>query len=159
MHHRWVAQQQEGSSAEPGTGKRAVFRVPAIATLGVLFLAVCMTPVAGSSIWLLFLYLIPITLLVWLLRTRTVATVDGLTVRTVFSTRVLPWSTLRGLALTDRAKVRAVLSEGGEVTLPAVRTRHLPVLSLVSGGRVKDPSGVLDAQTESSADDSPATEQ
>ena len=30
--------------------------------------------------------------------------------------------------------------------LPGVRTRHLPVLSLVSEGLVADPSGVLDAE-------------
>ena len=35
--------------------------------------------------------------------------------------------------------VRAVLGDGTEVVLPAVRARDLPLLAAVSGGRIDDP--------------------
>ncbi|HET6705765.1 MAG TPA: PH domain-containing protein, partial [Amycolatopsis sp.] len=41
---------------------------------------------------------------------------------------------------------QAVLQDDTKVPLPTVRTRHLPVLSLVSEGLVADPSGVLAAE-------------
>lgn len=128
--------------------------------LSVIILLFCVTPAAFALPGLQVLYLIPIGVTVWVMRTRTTATAEGLTVRTVFNTRTLPWSALRGLAITPKAKVQAVLADGGKVALPAVRARHLPVLSLVSGGRVADPSGVLaeeGAQEGATAADGPET--
>ncbi|GAB3477947.1 PH domain-containing protein [Amycolatopsis cihanbeyliensis] len=126
------------------TGRKAILRVPGIATLAVALLTVCVTPAAFALPGLQALYLVPIALFVWILRTRTVADARGLTVRTVFGTRELPWSRLKGLSLTKRGKVRAVTTDGEEVALPTVRTRHLPVLSLVSEGRVGDPTGLTE---------------
>jgi len=57
----------------------------------------------------------------------------------VLTKRALPWSSLKGLRLTKRAEVRAVLTDDTEVALPAVRTRHLSALALISGGRLDDP--------------------
>lgn len=131
-----------------------MFRIPGIALLSVVILLFCVTPAAFALPGLQVLYLLPLGVTVWVIRTRTVATRDGLTVRTVFGRKELPWAALRGLAITKRSKVRAVLADGGEVRLPAVRTRHLPVLSLVSEGRLPDPSGVLaDDGTDSGAGD------
>jgi hypothetical protein len=96
------------------------------------------------------IYVFPLGLLVFVLRTRTVADSTGLTVRTMFGHRELPWSALKGLALTDKSKVRAVLTDDSQITLPTVRTRHLPVLSLVSGGRLEDPSGLTTESTDDS---------
>ncbi|PXY28311.1 hypothetical protein BAY60_11105 [Prauserella muralis] len=127
----------------PAEGRRAVFRVPGTALLTIIILLFCITPAAFALPGLQALYLIPIGLTVWIIRTRTTATREGLTVRTMFGTRELPWEALSGLAITPKSKVQAVLADGGKVTLPTVRTRHLPVLSLVSEGRVPDPSGVL----------------
>ncbi|MBN6033727.1 PH domain-containing protein [Amycolatopsis sp. 195334CR] len=125
------------------TAPKAIFRVPGTAILAVLFLAVCVTPVAFTLPGLQVLYLVPLALGAWVLRTRTTADGDGLTVRTVFGKRVLPWASMKGLSLTEKSKVVAVLGDDTRVALPAVRTRHLPVLSLVSGGRLDDPSGQL----------------
>lgn len=126
-------------------GRKAVFRVPLITLLAVVFLAVCMIPAAFADVpGLWVMYVIPIALFVFVLRTRTVASTQGLSVRTVFGHREMPWSELKGLAITDKAKVRAVLTDGSEVPLPSVRTRHLPVISLVSEGRMRDPSGLTD---------------
>src|SRR5690348_2674197 len=100
----------------------------------------CLAPTAFADVpGLWVLYVVPLALIVFVVRTRTVATARGLSVRTMFGHRELPWETLKGLAITDRAKVRAVLADDTQVPLPTVRTRHLPVISLVSEGRLKDP--------------------
>lgn len=117
---------------------RLVFRVPMIAVLAALLLALCATPFAFGAPGLYAIYLVPIAVIVWVLRTRTIADGEGLAVRRLFGSRTLPWSSLKGLRL-KRAEVRAVLSDDSEVALPAVRPRHLSALALVSGGRLDDP--------------------
>ncbi|WP_232376274.1 PH domain-containing protein [Amycolatopsis aidingensis] len=139
------------------TGRQAILRIPGIATLAVAVLTVCVTPAAFAVPGLQALYLVPIALFVWILRTRTVADARGLTVRTVFGQRELPWSELKGLSLSKRGKVSAVTTAGEEVALPTVRTRHLPVLSLVSEGRVGDPTGLTEDMDTTS--ESPSTGQ
>ena len=42
------------------------------------------------------------------------------------------------LMVASRNVVHAVLTDGGEITLPAVHTRDLHQLSVASGGRVPD---------------------
>src|SRR5207249_729943 len=85
------------------------------------------------------IFAVPLGLIVWIVRYRTTADADGLTVRRALTKRALPWSSLKGLRLTKRAGIRAVLKDDTEVPLPAVRTRHLPALALISGGRLDDP--------------------
>lgn len=136
---------------QPGRGRKAIFTTPRTALLAIAFLVLCMTPAAlGEVPWLAILYVVPLALLVFVLRTRTVADENGLTVRTMLGRRELPWSALKGLALTDNAKVRAVLTDGSQITLPTVRTRHLPVLSVVSAGRLDDPTGLTTESTDDS---------
>ncbi|WP_370939661.1 PH domain-containing protein [Amycolatopsis sp. cg13] len=137
-----MAKKQQDQRADEG--RKAVFRIPTTAYLAIGLLTVCVTPIAlgeiGGFQWL---YVFPLALLVFVARTRTVANREGLQVRTVFGQRDLPWSSLKGLAITNKARVRAVLGDDTQVALPTVRTRHLPVLALVSEGKIKDPSGVL----------------
>ncbi|MGV9293389.1 PH domain-containing protein [Amycolatopsis sp. NPDC003676] len=137
-----MAKKQQDQRADDG--RKAVFRIPTTAYLAIGLLTVCVTPIAlgeiGGFQWL---YVFPLALLVFVARTRTVANREGLQVRTVFGQRDLPWSSLKGLAITNKARVRAVLGDDTQVALPTVRTRHLPVLALVSEGKIKDPSGVL----------------
>ncbi|MEU6642419.1 PH domain-containing protein [Saccharomonospora sp. NPDC046836] len=142
----------EPQQTQPDEGKRAIFRIPGTALLSVIILLFCVTPAAFALPGLQVLYLIPIGVTVVVIRLRTTATRNGLTVRTVFGTRELPWSALKGLAITPKSKVQAVLTDGSKVALPAVRTRHIPVLSLVSEGLIADPSGVLDAADDSGSD-------
>ncbi|TVT13340.1 PH domain-containing protein [Amycolatopsis rhizosphaerae] len=130
---------------QPEPGRKAVFRIPGTAFLAIVFLMVCLIPVSFNGVpGLWALYLVPLGLILFVVRTRTVATAQGLAIRTVFGHRDLPWEALKGLAITKRSKVRAVLGDGSQITLPTVRPRHLPVISLASGGRVKDPSGLTD---------------
>jgi hypothetical protein len=133
---------------QPNQGRKAIFRIPGISFLAIVFLMVCLIPVSFNGVpGLWALYVVPLGLALFVIRTRTVATAQGLGIRTVFGHRDLPWEALRGLAITKRAKVRAVLADGSQIPLPTVRTRHLPVLALVSEGRLKDPTGLTDSDT------------
>jgi hypothetical protein len=119
---------------------RAVFRVSPLVVLFALALAVCATPVAFGAPFLWLVYLVPLGIVVWVLRTRTVADAEGLRVRRVAGGRRVGWDAVTALRLDDRARVHAVLDGGEELALPAVRVRDLHVLALASGGRVPDPS-------------------
>lgn len=119
--------------------RAAVFRVPATALLAVALLALCVSPFALGYPVLLAIFLGPLALAVWVVRTRTYADHEGLTVHRVFGRRAIPWSQVTSLRLTERSTVRAVLDGDDEVALPAVRVRHLPLLAAVSDGRIGDP--------------------
>ncbi|HEX3783026.1 MAG TPA: PH domain-containing protein [Pseudonocardiaceae bacterium] len=121
--------------------RRLVFRVPGISQIGVFFafLSASVVALAGSKL-LLLVYLVPIGLGIWLWRSRTVVDTERIVVRRVFTSRVIDWSTLAGLRIGEHKWVRAVLADGREVLLPSVRTRHLPVLAMFSGGRLADPT-------------------
>ncbi len=144
-HHQGVPEQDTGHGQDPASGitlpSRLVFRIPGSALVSVLFLAMCSSFVAFSSPWLtLLVFLLPLGLAVWLLRTRTVVDAEKLVIRRVLTRTVLPWSAISALRVADRKWVRAVRTDGGEVVLPTVRTRHLPALALISGGRLPDPT-------------------
>lgn len=140
VHHFGVAEKEQDE------GRKAVFRIPRTSFMAIALLTICVTPIAlGEIPYLQWLYIFPIALAVFVIRTRTVATRSGLAVRTMFGHRDVPWSALKGLAITKKSRVQAVLEDDTKVPLPTVRTRHLPVLSLVSEGLVADPSGLLSA--------------
>jgi hypothetical protein len=143
VHHSRVA--DKAQQENPDEGRKAVFRVPRTSFMAIALLTICVTPIAlGEIPYLQWLYVFPIVLAVFVVRTRTIATREGLATRTMFGKRDAPWSALKGLAITKRSRVEAVLKDDTKVPLPTVRTRHLPVLSLVSEGLVADPSGLLD---------------
>jgi hypothetical protein len=145
VHHFGVA--EKAQQDKPDEGRKAVFRIPRTSFMAIALLTICVTPIAlGEIPYLQWLYLFPIALAVFVIRTRTVATREGLAIRTMFGRRDVPWSALKGLAITKKSRVQAVLKDDTKVPLPTVRTRHLPVLSLVSEGLVADPSGLLDAE-------------
>jgi len=117
-----------------------VFRTPATAVLGALLFVVTATPFAFAAPWLFLVYLVPLGAIVLVLRLRTTADTDGLVARTLFGHHKLAWSDIRALRVSERSWVRAVLDSGKEQPLPSVRTRHLPALALISGGRLDNPS-------------------
>jgi PH (Pleckstrin Homology) domain-containing protein len=114
------------------------FRLPLTTLIGVFGLTVCMTPVAFGAPGLQVLYLVPLALAVWLVRTRTVVGPETMVVYRVGGSRRINWSDLSGLRIDGRSRVWAVLHGGDEVGLPAVRARDLPVLAAISGGRLPD---------------------
>jgi hypothetical protein len=115
------------------------FRPPLTGLIAVFGLTVCVTPVAFGAPGLQLLYLLPLGILVWLLRTRTVAGPEQVVAQRVLGTRRVTWSDLEGLRVDQRSRVWAVLRSGEEVGLPVVRARDLPVLAKVSRGRLPDP--------------------
>ena len=128
------------STAPPSSGtSRAVFRVSPLVVLFALALALCATPVAFGAPFLWLIYLVPVGIIAWTLRTRTVVDAEGLRVRRLVGGRQVPWDAVRALRLNGRS-VHAVLADGDEVALPAVRVRDLPVLSVASGGRLPNPA-------------------
>jgi len=73
--------------------QRVIFRVPTTGLLPVGLLAICETPVvttAGPAFAVL--YLVPILLAVWILRTRTVVDTEQLRTRSLFGARTLAWA-------------------------------------------------------------------
>ena len=131
----------------------ATFRRPLTALIGVFGLIVCMTPVAFGVPGLQVLYLVPVGVAVWLVRTRTVVGPDTVVVHRVVGSRRVIWSDLQGLRIDDRSRVWAVLHGGAEVGLPAVRARDLPLVAAVSRGRLPDPLTAVGEQRAPESDD------
>jgi len=134
MGSRWWARQ--GQTVEVSDEVRAVFRISPLAILGAVLLAFCATPAAFGAPGFWLVYLLPVAVVVWVLRVRTVADADGLTVRRLVGSRRVPWSEIRSLHLHDKGGVRAVLTDGAELPLPSVRVRDLPQLAAASGGHL-----------------------
>jgi hypothetical protein len=120
------------------TTPRAVFRVSPLMVLFALALGVCAIPVAFGAPYLWLIYLVPVGVVVWTLRTRTVVDAEGMRVRRFLGGRRLGWDAVGGLRVDRRNTVHAVLTAGGEVALPAVHVRDLPALAEASGGRLPD---------------------
>lgn len=120
---------------------RAVFRVSPLVVLFAFFLGLCAIPVAFGGPYLWLIYLVPLGIVVWTLRTRTVVDADGLRVRRLVGGRHVSWDAVGGLRVDRRDAVHAVLTDGAEVTLPAVHVRDLPVLAAASGGRLPGLAG------------------
>jgi hypothetical protein len=134
--------------------RRLVFRIPGVALVGVLFAFASgsVVALAGPEL-LLLVYLIPIAMGIWILRTRTVVDAEAIRVRRTLHGRRIDWSDLAGLRVRERKWVRAVLADGEQVTLPCVKPRHLPVLALLSGGRLADPTEAPSSDSDSAGHD------
>jgi hypothetical protein len=124
-----------------------VFRLPRSAYLAVLFLLFCAAPLAlsarggdvGSEVgwsWRVLVLLVPVVAAVFIARTATFVSADGLRMRAAFGSRTVPWDDVRGLSVTGRA-VYAVL-EDGAVRLPCVGTSDLAAVAKASGGRLPE---------------------
>jgi hypothetical protein len=130
--------------------RRLVFRIPGVALVGVLFAFASGSVVAlAGPKPLLLVYLIPLGVGIWVLRTRTVVDNEAIRVRRMFTSHSIDWNDLAGLRVPERTRLRAllgstwmraVLAGGRQVALPCVKPRHLPVLALLSGGRLPDPT-------------------
>jgi hypothetical protein len=126
-----------------------VFRHSPLGAFAALPLTVCVTPVAFAAPGLLLLYLIPVAVIVWVLRTRTTADGDTISVRGALRTRRVAWGDVTAVRLRSsrtRSGISAVLRGGSELTLPAVRVGDLPALAAVSGGRLPDPGPATDGE-------------
>jgi hypothetical protein len=136
-------------SAPPDQPPREVFRISPLVVLVALTFAVCATPVAWAAPYLWLIYLIPVGIVGWTLRVRTVADPETVTVRRLLGGRTVPWSEIAKVHVgrarnPASARVSAVLTDGSELALPAVHVRDLPRLAAVSGGRLPDPAATAE---------------
>ncbi|WP_196777650.1 PH domain-containing protein [Lentzea aerocolonigenes] len=132
--------------------KKLVFRIPATALLAAGLIAICVTPVAWAIPGLQALYVIPLGYAWWVVRNRTTVTEESLVARGVFGSTTVRWDEVKSIRLVQKGWLKAVKTDDSEVTLPAVRFMHLPALSVVSGGRVPDPSVVEEPAEEESVE-------
>ncbi len=142
-HHHGVADEQQTptGTATAGRPAPAVFRaVPTVALVAVAFLALCLSPIAfqGGPWFLLFLG--PVAVGAWVVRSRTRVDEEGLHVRRVLGTRSVAWSELSGLRLPQKGWMRAVPTDGAELELRGVRIRDLGRIAEASGNRITAPT-------------------
>ena len=117
----------------------ARFRMSRTALLPVAFLTFCMLPLASVSVWTLLVLLVPAAIAAWVVRVGVDIADEGLTVRSTFGQLQVPWSRLAGIRVAPRGELWLVTTAGTEVRLPVLRTRDLPRLAALSGGRIEVP--------------------
>ncbi|HEY2983614.1 MAG TPA: PH domain-containing protein [Jatrophihabitantaceae bacterium] len=110
-----------------------VFRLPKSAYLAVLILALCVTVVVQQPLAAL-VYLLPAGAAIFIARTATVVSEDGITVRALIGHRTLRWADVRGLSVTGRS-VYAVSADAA-MRLPCVRVADLAAVATASGGHL-----------------------
>lgn len=122
------------------TAPRAVFQTSRLVLVFAAALAVCAVPVGFGAPFLWLVYVVPLGVVVWVLRVRTTVDDGAVTVRRLVGSTRVPWTQISTLRL-DESRVYAVLEDGAELPLPAVRVRDLTQLAAASGGRLTDPAG------------------
>jgi hypothetical protein len=85
------------------------------------------------------LLLIPVLLSALIIRLRTVADGQGVTVRNLLGSQTVGWDDIDGLRFHRSSWARAKLKSGTELRLPAVTFATLPQLTAASSGRVPNP--------------------
>jgi hypothetical protein len=128
-----------GSPDEPSPPSPLVIKVSPMAHFAVGFFTLgLLIPVLS---WPLTapLLIIPVVLSALVIRLRTIADRQGVTVRTLLGSRTLRWEDIDGLRFTKGSWARAQLKAGGELRLPAVTFATLPLLTEASAGRVPNP--------------------
>lgn len=140
MSGRQAEVMAELPDADSDKPPRAVFRFPRVGVFAVVFAMILAAPFTFNGPVFALVYLVPLAVIYWIVRPQTAISADGLSVRTLFGKRDLTWDDVKGLALSKRSKVTAVLHDDTTVGLPAVLTRDLPLVAEVSGGRIGDPT-------------------
>lgn len=110
-----------------------------MAHLAVGFLTLCLlVPVLAFPVTAPVL-VIPVLLSALVARLRTVADANGVTVRTLLSSKTVTWDDIEGLRFHRGNWARAHLRDGTQLRLPAVTFSTLPLLTQISDGRVPNP--------------------
>ena len=117
----------------------ARLRMGRVALLPVVFLAVCVLPLAVAASWTLVFLLVPVLAAAYVLRVGVDVGDGGVTVRSVAGSRSVPWDDVAGIRVGERGDLWLVTARGTELRLPVLRTRALPRLAAVSGGRIPAP--------------------
>jgi len=118
---------------------RVVIRISPMAHFAVGFLLLGILSLVMASPWFLPLLIIPAVLSALIVRLRTVARLDTVTARSLLHSETVRWEDIDGLAFNKGSWARAQLTDGRELTLPAVTFSTLPRLTEASAGRVPNP--------------------
>ncbi|AYF73923.1 PH domain-containing protein [Nocardia yunnanensis] len=117
-----------------------MIRIPRLAHLGVFILLFCVAfPFFGWPQVLWVLFAIPLAMVVWVERTRTTVSDNGIDTRTLFGSRHIDWADVRGLRIPKRGYLQLHLADDSDVSLPAVGYGQLATLIAASHGRIPDP--------------------
>jgi hypothetical protein len=95
--------------------------------------------VLAGPAWVALLLVIPVMLSVAIIRYRTVADHDTVTVRSLLASETVTWDDIDGLRFGKGSWAHAQLKDGRQLRLPAVTFATLPLLTEASGGRVPNP--------------------
>ena len=117
----------------------ARLRMGRVALLPVVFLAVCVLPLAVAASWTLVFLLVPVLAAAYVLRVGVDVGDGGVTVRSVAGSRSVPWDDVAGIRVGERGDLWLVTARGTELRLPVLRARDLPRLAGWSGGRIDVP--------------------
>lgn len=124
---------------EPETAPPVVINISPMAHFAVGFFALgLLVPVLT---WPLTapLLIVPVLLSALIIRLRTQADDNGVTVRTLLGSQSVRWDEIDGLRFRRSSWARAQLKSGRELRLPAVTFATLPLLTRASAGRVPNP--------------------
>jgi hypothetical protein len=117
----------------------ARLRMSRVALLPVVFLVICVLPLAVAASWTLVFLLVPVLAAAYVLRVGVDVGDGGVTVRSVAGSRSVPWDDVAGIRVGERGDLWLVTARGTELRLPVLRARDLPRLAAVSGGRIPAP--------------------
>jgi hypothetical protein len=117
----------------------ARLRMNRVALLPVVFLLVCVLPLALAASWTLVFLLIPLVAAAYVLRVGVDVGDGGVTVHSLAGSRAVPWEDVAGIRVGERGELWLVTTRGTELRLPVLRARDLPRLAAVSGGRIPAP--------------------
>lgn len=133
-----------------------VIRITRLSLVAAFMLLICVSfPALGWPAALGWLFLLPISVTVWILRNQTTVTSSGLETRSVFAAKSIPWTDIKGVRFPKRGWARADLISGKESVLPAVGFDRLQELAEASGGRIPDPYAAVPDVVESNHDSDP----
>ena len=118
----------------------ARLRMSRTALLPVAVLFVCVLPLATVHVWTLVFLLLPVAVAAVVLRTGIDVDDAGITVRSAVGRRLVTWDELAGVRVGRRGDLWLVTRQSTEVRLPVLRTRDLPGLAALSGGRIPSPT-------------------
>lgn len=125
-----------GPEAHPATFRA----VPLPALVAVGFVAIGISPIAFQGGPWFLVFLVPLALAWWLVRTCTIVDASALRVRSAWGSQRLAWEDVATLRVVERGWVRAVRADESELALAGVRTRDLGRVALASGGRITMPT-------------------
>jgi hypothetical protein len=126
---------------QPTAAQPIVIRISPMAHFAVGFLVLGILSLVTASPWFALVMIIPAVLSAYIVRLRTVARLDTVTARSLLGSETVRWEDIDGLAFTKGSWARATLTDGRELTLPAVTFSTLPKLTEASAGRVPNPYG------------------